>query len=74
MFAHLDHCARLRAFGALGMLCDETYLIADGQRCEPAVHNAVAMEMDLLTLGTEDETTILLRQQPRDPPMVGHRM
>jgi hypothetical protein len=74
MLAERDHRARLRAFGALGMLRNKTHLVTDGQLFKPAVHNAVSMEVDLIALSAEDEAAILLRKEPRDPPMVGHRM
>ena len=74
MLAERDHRARLRAFGALGMLRNKTHLVTDGQLFKPAVHNTVSMEVDLIALGAHDEAAILLRKEPRDPPMVGHRM
>jgi hypothetical protein len=74
MFAQRNHRTRLWAFGALGMLRDKTHLVTNGERRKPAVHDAVAMEIDLIALGAHDEAAILFRKEPRDPPMVGHRM
>ncbi|SRR5271155_512216 len=74
MLAERDHRARLRTFGALGMLRDETHLVANGERFERAVHDTVAMEIDLAAIGTQNEAAILRGQEPRDPSMVGHRV
>jgi hypothetical protein len=74
MLANGDDRARLRAFSALGMLRDEPHLVTDRERLKPATHDAVAVEIDLLTRGTCDQSAILPREEPRDPPVVGHRM
>ena len=59
MLAERDHCARLRPFCALGMLRDETHLIANREFFERAVHDAVAMEIDLAAIGAQNEAAIL---------------
>ena len=74
MLAERDHRTRLRTLGALGMLRDKAHLVTDGEHFEPAAHDALAVEIDLAAIGTQDEAAILLGQQPRDPPMVGDRM
>ena len=74
MLAERDHCACLRPFCALGMLRDETHLIANREFFERAVHDAVAMEIDLAAIGAQNEAAILRGQEPRDPPVVGHRV
>ena len=57
------------------MLRDKTDLLANGQLFEPAIHDAVAMEIDLAVIGgAQNEAAILRGQEPRDPPMVGHRV
>ena len=71
MLAERGHRARLRTLGALGMLRDKAHLVTDGERFEPTVHDAIAVEIDLAAIGTQDEAATLLGQQPRDPPMVG---
>ena len=55
MLAKRDHGARLRAFRALGTLSDETYLIAESELVEPAIRDAVAVEIDLVAIGAQDE-------------------
>ena len=74
MLAERDYCARLRAFCALGMSRDETYLIANRELFERSVHDAVAMEIDLAAVGAQNEAAILRGQEPRDPSVVGHRV
>ena len=74
MFAERDHGARLRPFGALRMLRDEAHLFANSERVKRAIHDTVAMKIDLVALGVQDEAAILLGQEPRDPSMVGHCM
>jgi len=66
-----DHAARLRAFSALGILRDEPHLVANRKRVKCAVGNAMAMEIDVVPVRTEDEAAILVWQEPDDPPMVG---
>ena len=74
MLAERDHGARLRAFDALGTLRDKTHFIAYRERVEPAIRNAVAVEIDLVAVDAQDEAAILLGEEARDPPVVGHRM
>src|SRR6516162_11637123 len=74
MLAKRDHGARLRAFRALGTLSDETYLIAESELVEPAIRDAVAVEIDLVAIGAQDEATILLGEKACDPTVVGHRV
>jgi hypothetical protein len=74
MLAERDHGARLRAFGTFGMLRDKTHFIADRELVEPAIRDAVAVEIDLVAVGALDKAAILLGEEPRDPPMVGHYM
>ena len=51
MFAERDYGARLWALGTLGMLRDEAHFVADRKLVEPAVRDAVAMEIDLVAVG-----------------------
>jgi hypothetical protein len=74
MLAERDYGARLRAFRAFGMLRDKTHFIADRELVEPAIRDAVPVEIDLVAVGALDEAAILLGEKPRDPPVVGHRM
>jgi len=41
---------------------------------ERAVHDAVAMEIDLAAIGAQNEAAILRGQEPRDSSVVGHRV
>src|SRR5579871_767981 len=72
VLAEPHHRARLRTFGALRMLRDKAYLIADGKRREPVFDDAVAMEIDLLTAGAQNEAAIPIGMQPHNPSVVGH--
>src|SRR6516164_3881320 len=74
MPAERNHRARLRAFGALSVLYDKTDFIADLKLVEPAVRDAVAVEVDLVAVGAQDKAAILLGEEPRDPSVVGHRV
>src|SRR5215469_10820429 len=74
MLAERHHGARLRALRTFGMLCDEAHLVADRELVEPASGNAVAVKIDLVTVGAQDKTTILPGEEPGDPPVVGHGM
>lgn len=56
------------------MLCNKAYLIADSELVEPAIRDAVAVEIDLGAVGGQNEAAILLGEQTRDPAMIGHRM
>ena len=58
MLAEQDHRARLRALGALGMLRDKAHFVADRELVEPAVCDAVAVEVDLIAIGAQDEAAI----------------
>jgi hypothetical protein len=74
MLAERDYSARLRASGALKTLRDKAHLVAYSKGCESAVHNDVAVEINLVAIGTHDEPAILLGQKPRDPPMIRDSM
>ena len=74
MLAERDHGARLRAFGTLSMLRDKAHFVADRELVKPAVSDAVAVEIDLVAVGAQDKATILLGEEPHDPPVVGHRV
>src|SRR5258708_1078461 len=58
MFAERHHGARLRPFGAFGMLRHETHLAADFQFVEGIAGNAVAVEVDLLAARGRDKAAI----------------
>jgi hypothetical protein len=73
MFADRNHGASLRAFCALAMLRDETHLVADGEVGEPAIGDAIAVEIDLGAVRGQDEPAIPIGKQAYDPPVVGHR-
>jgi hypothetical protein len=72
MLAERHHCARLQAFRALGMSRHETNLAANRELFERAVHDAVAMEIDLAAIRAQNEAAILRGQEPPDPTVVGH--
>ena len=74
VFAERHHSTRLRSLGALGMLCNKAYLIANSELVEPAIRDAVTVEIDLGAVGGQNEAAILLGEQTRDPAMTGHRM
>ena len=74
MLAERDNGARLCAFGALGMLCNKTHFIADRELVEPAIGDAVAVEVDLVAVDAQNKAAILLGEEPRNPAVVGHRM
>jgi len=62
MLTERDHRARLRPFGALGVLRDETHLITNGEAVEVAIGNAVAVEIDLVAVGALDNPAIPRRK------------
>ena len=72
MFAERNHGTRLWALGTLGMLRDETHFVSDRKLVEATIRDAVAMEIDLVAVGAQDETAILLGEEARDPPVIGH--
>jgi len=74
MLAEGNHGARLRARGTLGMLRDKAHPIAHRELIEPAIRDAVTVEIDLIAFGAQDETTILRGEKTRDPTVVGHRV
>jgi hypothetical protein len=74
MLAERHHGARLRAFRTFGMLRHEAHLVADRELVEPTIGNAVAVKIDLVAVRAQDEAAILPGQEPRDPPVVGHRV
>ena len=51
VLAERNDGARLRALGALGILRDKTHFIAHGELFEPAIRDAVAVEIDLVAVG-----------------------
>ncbi len=69
-----NHRARLRSFGALGMLRDKPHLVANLKLVEGVIDDAVAMEIDLLAISADDEAAILLAQEASDAPVVGHHV
>ena len=60
--------------GLLGVLRDKTHLIAHRKLVEPVIGDAVAMEVNLVAIGAQNEAAILLGKKARDLPVVGHRM
>jgi len=74
MFADRHHGARLWALGAFAMLRDKAHVIADRELVEPAVRDAVAVKIDFVAVGAQNEAAILLGDKPGDPPMVRHRV
>src|SRR5271166_4565934 len=74
MLAERNHGARLRALSTLGMPRDKTHFIAHRELVEPTVRNAVAVEIDLVAVGAQDETAILLGEKACDPTVVRHRV
>src|SRR5271167_902448 len=74
MLTESNHGARLRARGTLGMPRDETHFIAHRELVEPGIRDAVAMEIDLVAVGAQDEAAILLGEEACDPTVVGHRV
>ena len=54
------------------MLRDKTHLIAQRELVEPAIRDAVTVEIDLVAVDAQDETTILLGEKAGDPTVVGH--
>ena len=71
MFAERNHRARLRTFGAFGVLHDETDLVPNGELVEAAIRDAVAMEVDFVAVRTRDEAAIPIGQETHDPPWSG---
>jgi hypothetical protein len=51
VLAERNDGARLRALGALGILHDKTHFIAHGELFEPAIRDAAAVEIDLVSVG-----------------------
>ena len=74
VFAEMNDGTRLRTLGTLGVLRNKTDFIAHRKLVKPAVCDAVAVEVDLITVGADDEAAILLGKETRDPPVVGHRV
>ena len=74
MLSKRDYSARLWALGALRMLCHKTHLVADRELVEPAIHDAVAVEIDLVAVGGEDKAAILFREEAPDFSVVGNHM
>ena len=74
MLTYRDDRTRLRPFGALRMLCYKTDLIANGQLVEPAIRDAVAVEIDLAAIGAQNKAAIPIGEETRDAPMIGHRV
>jgi len=60
MLAESNHSACLRARRTLGMLRDKTHLIAQRELVEPAIRDAVTVEIDLVAVSAQDEAAILL--------------
>jgi hypothetical protein len=71
MLAERDHRARLQTFGALGMLRDEAHFLAHCELVEPAVGDAVAMEIDLVAIAAQDEPAILRGRSRTTRPWSG---
>ena len=71
MFADRHHGARLWTLGTFAVPRDETHFIADRELVEPAIRDAVAVEIDLVAVGAQDEAAVLLGDEfarpARDP-------
>ena len=74
MLAEWDHGTRLWTLDGFGILRDKTDLIAEREIVELAICDAVAVEIEFIAVGAQDEAAILLGEEPRDPSMVGHRV
>jgi hypothetical protein len=74
MLADWNDGARLGTHRTLGMLRDKTHFIAHREPVEPAIGNAVAVEVDLVAVGGQDETAIALGEEAGDAPMLGDRV
>jgi hypothetical protein len=74
MFAERNHGARLWTLSALGVSRDKTHFITHRELVEAAIRDTVAVEVNLVAVGALDEAAILLGNDPRDPPIVGHRV
>jgi len=74
MLAERNDSARLQPRGTLGVLRNKTDFIAHRELVEPAIGDAVAVEIDLVAVGAQYEAAILLGKNTRDLPVVGHRM
>src|SRR5215471_11713738 len=74
MLTERNDGARLGTRRTLRMLRDKTHFIADGELVKPAIGDAVAVEVDLVAIGTQDEAAILLGEQAGDPPVLGNRV
>ena len=74
MLAQSNHGARLWTRRTLGMLRDKTHLIAHRELIEPSIRDAVTVEIDLVAVGAQDETAILLGEKACDPTVVRHRV
>ena len=74
MLAEWDHGTRLWTLDGFGILRDKTDLIAEREIVELAICDAVAVELEFIAVGAQDEAAILLGEEPRDPSMVGHRV
>ena len=74
MLAESNHSACLRARRTLEMLRDKTHLIAQRELVEPAIRDAVTVEIDLVAVSAQDEAAILLGEKACDPTVVRHRV
>jgi hypothetical protein len=74
MFPERNDGARLRTFSTLGVLRNETDLVANGELVEAAIRDAVAMEVDFAAVGTCNEAAIPIGEQTHDPAVIGHRV
>jgi len=50
--------ARLQAFGAFGLQCDKTYLVAHCDLVERPARDAVAVEINFTAVGGRDEPVV----------------
>ena len=74
MLAEGNDGAGLGALGTLGMLRDKTHFVTHCELVEPAIGDTVAVEVDLVAVGAQDEAAILLGEQAGDPPVLGDRV
>ena len=72
MLSERNYGARLRALRALRMLCDKAHLVPHRELVEAAIRDAVAVEIEFVAIGGQNEPAILLREQAHNPSVVWH--
>ena len=50
----------MQTFGAFGMLCDKAHFVADCELFERIARDAIAVEINFVAIGAQDEAVILL--------------